>query len=81
MQMEFASEGRWAFDRVLQAGGSEPIEVDGLEAQDEAVMRCDPARTACTVDLRIGPDWISVRGYDEATTVALAEAAVAQLAP
>ncbi|SFR83487.1 hypothetical protein SAMN05428970_2810 [Agromyces sp. CF514] len=80
--MEVVSEGRWAFDRMLQAGESEATELVGLGPEDEAVLRCDPMfGTACAIDLRIGPDWISIRGEDEATAVGLAEAAVAHLAP
>lgn len=73
--------GRWAYELMLEAGTSGPVELAGLRPEDEASIRCAPEFSQCAVDLRIGPDWFNIDAKDEATAVALAEAALAQLAP
>ncbi len=74
-------EGRWAFERMLQAGTTSTVSLVGLNADDEAVIRCyDAFRTWCAVDLRIGQDWFNVSGADRSTAIALAEAMLAQRA-
>ncbi|WP_156891595.1 hypothetical protein [Agromyces subbeticus] len=73
--------GRWAYERMVQAGTSVPVELAGLRPEDEASIRCAPEFSRCAVDLRIGPDWFNIDAKDEATAIALAEAALAQLSP
>jgi hypothetical protein len=80
--VELVRGGRWAFDRMLQAGTATPIVLAGLHPDDEAVLRCEPSfGPSCGVDLRLGQDWFNVVGNDEATAIALAEALVAQQTP
>ena len=76
-------DGRWAFERMLQAGTASPVDLAGLGADDAAVVRCnvDPYGDSCAVDLAIGDDWYNVAGTDRDTAIALAEAVLAQLAP
>ena len=69
--------GRWAFDRIADAGALVPTPADApiaVTGADRALVRCDPARGSCGVDLVIGPDWIQVTAPDEARAVAIAEA-------
>ncbi|MCP2367366.1 hypothetical protein BCL57_001520 [Agromyces flavus] len=67
-------DGRWAYERMLQAGTSTPIELDGLASGEVASIRCDERYgTTCAVDLAVGQDWINVSANDEATAIALAE--------
>lgn len=73
--------GRWAYERMLQAGTAAPLELEGLRSDDSAVIRCAAEFSSCAVDVRVGPDWINISANDESTAIALAEAALAQLAP
>ena len=74
-------DGRWAFERMLQAGTASPVELAGLGADDAAVVRCnvDPYGDSCAVDLAVGDDWYNITGTDRDTAIALAEAVLAQL--
>ncbi|MFK4730600.1 hypothetical protein ROT00_12995 [Agromyces mediolanus] len=75
------TDGRWAYERMLLAGRSEPVSIAGLAAGDEATLRCDDRfGNACAVDLAIGDDWLNVYGRDRATAIAVAEAVVAHRA-
>lgn len=80
--VDWVSDGRWAFDRMLQAGTATPVEVTGLGADDAAVIRCnvEPYGDDCAIDLGVGNDWYNVAGTDRDTAIALAEAVLAQLA-
>lgn len=66
--------GRWAYERMLLAGTSAPVEPAWLESGDDAVIRCHEESGRCAVDLAIGPDWFNVSGGDRETAIALAEA-------
>lgn len=78
--MEFIRQGRWAFERMLLAGTATPVTLTGLQPDDEAVIRCpDDFGGSCSVDLRVGQDWFNVSSDTGATTIALAEALLAQL--
>ncbi|TYL54012.1 hypothetical protein [Agromyces mariniharenae] len=80
-RVDWLHEGRWAYLRMLQAGTSTPIQLDGLAAGDAASVRCDDRYgTTCAVDLAVGRDWYNVTANDESTAMALAEALVARLA-
>lgn len=71
--------GRWAFERMLQAGIGAPVGLVGLRPDDAAVIRCDEESSmGCAVALRIGQDWLNVRGSDRDTALALAEAVLAR---
>lgn len=80
--VDWVAGGRWAFERMLQAGTASPVEVAGLGADDAAVIRCnvDPYGDDCAVDLGVGGDWYNVSGTDRDTAIALAEAVLAQRA-
>jgi hypothetical protein len=79
--VEWVKDGRWAYERMLQAGTTAPVALAGLGADDAAVIRCssEPYGHSCAVDLRIGRDWYNVTGADRDTAIALAEAVLAQL--
>ena len=79
--VDWVTDGRWAFERMLQAGTTSAVEVAGLRADDTAVIRCSsaPYGDSCAVDLRIGEDWYNVTGADRDAAIALAEAVLAQL--
>lgn len=80
-KVDWVRDGRWAFERMLLAGTAESLELDGLSPNDAAALRCDVDFGAtCAVDLRLGQDWFNVVANDRATAIALAEAAVVQLA-
>jgi hypothetical protein len=80
--VDWVRDGRWAYDRAAAAGTFTPVTIAGLGVDDLASVRCDPAfGPSCTVDIALGPDWVSVAGNDQPTATALAEAVVAQLAP
>ena len=71
--------GRWAFERMLQAGIGAPVELVGLRPDEYAVIRCDEEHSAsCAVALRIGQDWLNVSGNDRDAAIALAEAVLAR---
>lgn len=73
-----ALDGRWAYERMLLAGRSEPVTISGLAFGDEATLRCEASfGDGCAVDLAIGDDWLNVYGRDRATAIAVAEAVVA----
>jgi hypothetical protein len=75
-------DGRWAYERMLDAGTASPLELVGLGPGDEAFIRCDENfGSNCAVDLTIGDDWYNVSAIDRDTAIALAEAALAQLSP
>ncbi|WP_448811209.1 hypothetical protein [Agromyces bauzanensis] len=80
--VDWVSDGRWAFERMLQAGTASPVELAGLGAGDAAVIRCnvDPYGDSCAIDLGVGHDWYNVTGTDRDAVIALAEAVLAQLA-
>ena len=80
--VDWVNDGRWAFERMLQAGTGSPVDVAGLSADDAAVIRCnvDPYGDSCAIDLGVGHDWYNVAGTDRDTVIALAEAVLAQLA-
>lgn len=80
--VDWVNDGRWAFERMLQAGTASPVEPAGLGADDAAVIRCnvDPFGDDCAIDLGVGSDWYNVSGTDRDTAIALAEAVLAQLA-
>lgn len=68
--------GRWAFDRIADAGALVPTPADApiaVTGADRALVRCDAARADCGVDLVIGPDWVQVTAPDEARAVAIAQ--------
>lgn len=70
--------GRWAYERMILAGRSEPMTIPGIAPGDEATLRCDDRfGESCAVDLAIGDDWLNVYGRDRATAIAVAEAVVA----
>lgn len=73
--------GVWAFDRIESAGALVPapsaITVAGA---DRAMVRCDPTRGTCGVDLLIGPDWIQVTAQQQDWAVAVAEEIAAGIA-
>ncbi|MEQ1737250.1 MAG: hypothetical protein ABL886_12700, partial [Rhodoglobus sp.] len=54
--------GVWAFTEVFPAlaipVSPEPLTLTGLNASDEAWIRCAPGNAECTVDLVIGGNWI-----------------------
>jgi hypothetical protein len=79
--VDWVNDGRWAFERMLQAGAAEPIELAGLSPDDAAVIRCnvDPYGDSCAIDLAVGDDWYNVGGKGRDTAIALAEAVLAQL--
>ncbi|MGR2752187.1 hypothetical protein [Agromyces arachidis] len=68
--------GRWAYDRVADAGALVPspsttgIAVSG---DDVAQVRCDPSRAVCAVDLVLGPDWVQVKSSEQDWAVAAAQ--------
>lgn len=75
-------DGRWAYEKMLDAGTASPLELEGLNSGDVAFIRCDESfNTSCAVDLRIGNDWYNVSATDRDTAIALADAALAQLSP
>ncbi len=80
--VDWVNDGRWAFERMLQAGTASPVEPAGLSADDAAVIRCnvEPYGDSCAIDLAVGNDWYNVTGTDRDTAIALAEAVLAQLA-
>ncbi|HEU4756151.1 MAG TPA: hypothetical protein VFS72_05785 [Agromyces sp.] len=74
--------GRWAFDRIEDAGALVPTPADApiaVTGADRALVRCDAARGSCAVDLVIGPDWLQVSAPDEGRAIAIAEAIAAGL--
>ncbi|MDQ0893543.1 hypothetical protein [Agromyces ramosus] len=71
--------GAWAYERILHAGTTAPVELAGLGPNDSATLRCAAEYSSCAVDLRVGQDWFNIAANDEATAIALAEAALAQL--
>lgn len=76
--LDWVLDGRWAFERMLQAGTAQPVAIAGLGADDQAVIRCHETPLAeCGVDLMHGADWYNVRTDDRAHAIALAEALVA----
>ncbi|MEV1129274.1 hypothetical protein [Agromyces sp. NPDC049794] len=79
--VDWVNDGRWAFERMLQAGTTSPVELAGLSADDAAVLRCnvDPYGDSCAIDLGVGNDWYNVAGTDRDSAIALAEAVLAQL--
>lgn len=75
---EMVGDGRWAYERMILAGRSEPMTIPGIAPGDEATLRCDDRfGDGCAVDLAIGDDWLNVYGRDRATAIAVAEAVVA----
>lgn len=77
--LEWLGGGHWAYERMLLAGTSSPVEIAGIGAEDAATIRCVEGAGSCAVDLRLGSDWFSVRSYDPDTAIALAEVMVANL--
>lgn len=79
--VDWVNDGRWAFERMLQAGTASPVDLAGLSADDAAVLRCnvDPYGDSCAIDLGVGDDWYNVAGTDRDTAIAIAEAVLAQL--
>lgn len=74
-------DGRWAYERMLDAGTASPLDLPGLGSEDAASIRCaESFGSTCAVDLALGPDWVNVGGADRTTAIALAEAVLAQLA-
>ena len=78
-RVDWLHQGRWAHLRMVQAGTSVPVRLEGLAALDVATVRCDERfGTTCAVDLAVGQDWYNVTANDEATAIALAEALLAR---
>ena len=66
--VDWVRDGRWAYERAADAGTFTPVTVAGLGGDDLASVRCDPAfGPSCSVDLALGPDWLTVYGADQAT--------------
>jgi hypothetical protein len=80
--VDWVGDGRWAYERMLHAGTASPLELAGLDSGDVAFIRCNESfNSNCAVDLAVGRDWYNVGATDRDTAIALAEAALAQLAP
>ncbi|TYL54018.1 hypothetical protein [Agromyces mariniharenae] len=82
LNISWVRDGRWAFDRMLLAGTTSPVELTGLRSSDAAVIRCfdTTSETYCGVDLRVGQDWLNVTASGRDQTIRYAEALLAQLA-
>jgi len=86
--------GAWAWNEARPAlttpGSPEALTIAGLEAGDQAWIRCAPTNTECVVDLVIGGNWIEFHLWPgsfpgaadlRATATAIAEGVVATLRP
>lgn len=79
--LEWVNDGGWAYERMLLAGRSAPLALEQLASSDAASIRCDDTLSGptCAVDLRLGPDWVSVRAADRELAIGLAEAVVQRM--
>ena len=86
--------GAWAWNEARPAlttpGPPEALTIAGLEAGDQAWIRCAPANTTCVADLVIGGNWIEFHLWPDRRLVtvdlrtaatAIAEGVVATLRP
>ena len=78
-RIDSITDGRWAYERMLLAGTTSPVELPGLPSGDTAVIRCDVrAESNCAVDLTIGLDWYNVSANDRDNAIAMAEELLAR---
>lgn len=79
-RVQWVQHGSWAYERMIRAGTSSPLDLNGLRAGDAAVLRCsEEFGPDCAVDVRIDSDWINVSAGDETTAIAMAEEVLARL--